>query len=141
VELEGDGALKFADDVLDSDVRWRFRQGALSADDDGHEIQGVIMNRSSIVLRTDNFVVEALLGQADALDPYASALQALDLSERNAKTDARKSETRHETDALDLVSAQPAGERIDAWQKLFPDEPEIQVVPVAAVTDGDGDTP
>jgi hypothetical protein len=139
--LQGNGELQFRGDVLSSDVRWRFRQGALSTDPDGHVLRGVIMNRSNIVLRTDNLVVEALLGQADALDPYASALQALDLRDRNAQTDAREAETRHDTDALDLVGAQPANQRIDAWQKLFPDEPEIQVVPVASVTDVDGDGP
>lgn len=141
VELNADGTLRFDDEVLDSDVRWRFRQGALSTDDDGREINGVIMSRSGIVLRTDNFVVEALLGQADALDPYASALQALDLRDRDAQTDGRVADTRHETDALDLVAAQPAGDRIETWQKLFPDEPEIQVVPVAAVVDNNGDNP
>jgi hypothetical protein len=138
--LEGNGTLRFAADVLSSDVRWRFRQGALSTDDD-HAVNGVIMNRSSIVLRTDNLVVEALLGQADALDPYASALQALDLRDRNAQTDARETDTRHDADALDLVAAQEADEQIEAWQKLFPDEPEIQVVPVAAVVDGNGGNP
>jgi hypothetical protein len=29
-------------------------------------------------------------------------------------------------------------ERVETWQKLFPDAPEIQVVPVASVVDGDG---
>jgi hypothetical protein len=140
--LEPSGVLRFPGDVLSSDVRFRFRQGALSADPAGHEIPGVIMNRSSVVLRTDNLVVEALLGQADALDPYATAVQALDLLERDAQTQARRAETRHETDALDLVTAQPADERIAAWQKVFPEEPDIQVVPVASVVeDGNGGPP
>jgi hypothetical protein len=134
--LEGDGALKFEGDALASDVRWRFAPGKLSEDE--REVNGVIMNRSSIVLRTDNLVVEALLGQADALDPYASALQALDLQNRQSETQARDAETERTTDALALVDAQDDDEKIEAWQKIFPDEPEIQVVPVAAVT-SDGD--
>jgi hypothetical protein len=139
-ELRGDGSLNFNGDVLQSDVRWRFRQGALSTDDDGgRTVSGVIMDRTPVVLRTDNLIVEALLGQADALDPYASALQALDLQDRSAQTDARSVDTRHDNVALDLVAAQPANERVAAWVKIFPDEPEIQVVPVAAVTGGDGD--
>jgi hypothetical protein len=135
-KLQADGSLDFNGKVLDSDVRWRFRQGALS-ENDGPEVRGVIMNKSSIVLRTDSLVVEALLGQADALDPYASALQALDLVDRDAQTDARVAETRHQSDALDLVAAQDADDRVETWQKLFPDVPEIQVVPVASVVDGD----
>ena len=88
------------------------------------------MNRSSVVLRTDNVVVEALLGQADALDPYESALQALDLIERDAGI-------QRATDALALVKAQPADKRVDAWGKVFPENPEIEVVPAAAVSNGD----
>jgi hypothetical protein len=143
-KLGGDGALDFNGDVLQSDVRWRFRQGALSKDEDGgRSVRGVIMDRTSVVLRTDNLIVEALLGQADALDPYAAALQALDLQDRSAQTEARTVDSRHDNVALDLVAAQPAAERIAAWQKIFPDEPEIQVVPVAAVSgvDGNGVTP
>jgi hypothetical protein len=138
-KLKGDGSIDFAGNVLDTDVRWRFRQGALSANPNGPTIEGVIMNRSSVVLRTDNLVVEALLGQADALDPYASALQALDLVDRDAQTDGRVAETRHENDALDLVTAQDDDEMVETWQKLFPQVPQIQVVPVAAVIDDNGD--
>jgi hypothetical protein len=141
-QLTGRGELNFGGDVLGSDVRWRFRQGALSEDaDGGRTINGVIMDRSSVVLRTDNLVVEALLGQADALDPYASALQALDLNDRNAQTGAKQVDIRHNTDALDLVNAQPAADRIAAWQKVFPEEAEIQVVPVASVVEHNGGGP
>jgi hypothetical protein len=130
--LEADGNLNFAGDVLASDVRWRIKPGELSKAD--RAIDGVIMNRSSIVLRTDNLVVEALLGQADALDPYGAALQALDLNDRQSQTRARDVETQRTTDALALVAAQDPSDRIGAWQKIFPDEPEIQVVPVATVS-------
>jgi hypothetical protein len=137
--LEADGDLVFNGDPLASDVRWRFRPGELSEDD--RDVNGVIMNRSSIVLRTDNLVVEALLGQADALDPYASALQALDLQNRQSETQARDAETERTTDALALVDAQDDDEKIEAWQKIFPDEPEIQVVPVATVTNDGNNNP
>ncbi|OLB82549.1 MAG: hypothetical protein AUI14_00445 [Actinobacteria bacterium 13_2_20CM_2_71_6] len=135
--LDGDGSLRFEGDPLASDVRWRFDPGQLSKD--ARQMPGVIMHRSGVVLRTDNVVVEALLGQADALDPYASALQGLDLQNRQSETRARDAETKRTTDALELVSAQADDEKIDAWQKIFPEEPEIEVVPVAAVS-GDGHT-
>jgi hypothetical protein len=130
-ELQADGMLSFRGDPLAPDVRWRIKPGALSRDE--REVRGVIMTRSSVVLRTDNVVVEALLGQADALDPYATALQALDLKERESVTRARDTQTERTDDALALVAAQAADQRIDAWGKVFPDEPEIQVVPVASV--------
>ena len=135
-KLAGDGTIDFAGDPLATDVRWRFRQGALSNDKDGgHTVHGVIMDRTSVVLRTDNIVVEALLGQADALDPYASALQALDLLSREAQKEAREAETRQTTDALDLIAAQADNQKLDAWQKVFPDNPDIEVVPAAVVTE------
>ncbi|MDR7274421.1 hypothetical protein [Catenuloplanes atrovinosus] len=129
--VDAQGELVFPGDVLQSTVRWRFMPGVRSKAP--HAVDGVIMSRTSIVLRTDNLVVEALLGQADALDPYASALQAIDLADRQSQIKARDVETRRTVDALELVAAQAATERIAAWQKLFPDEPEIQVVPVASV--------
>ncbi|MGW4758179.1 hypothetical protein [Streptomyces chartreusis] len=128
--LESDGTLRFDGNPLASDVRWRFAPVGR----DGGARRGVVMHRDTVVLRTDNLVVEALLGQADALDPYASALQALDLLDRESQTRARDAETRRVTDALALVSAQKEDTRVEAWQKVFPDEPEIEVVPVAAVT-------
>jgi hypothetical protein len=137
--LDAAGTLKFNGDPMASDVRWRFTPGKLS--DDERDIHGVIMNRSDVVLRTDNMIVEALLGQADALDPYASALQALDLLDRQSQTMARQAGIRHDTDALDLVAAQKDDEKIAAWEKVFPDEPEIQVVPVASVTANGHDQP
>ena len=137
-QLEADGTLRFAGDPLAPNVRWRMKTGSLSKDD--RSVRGVIMDKSSIVLRTDNIVVEALLGQADALDPYATALQTLDLKERESVTRARDIQTDRVNDARNLVAAQAADQRVDAWQKLFPDEPEIQVVPVASVTTN-GSTP
>ncbi|MCI3277369.1 hypothetical protein [Streptomyces cylindrosporus] len=120
-------------DPFEGGARWRFRPVKV-VDGREQELDGVVMDRTDVVLRTDNLVVEALLGQADALDPYAAALQALDLVNRQSETAARDGETRRTTDALGLVLAQKEDQRIDAWQKLFPDEPDIEVVPVAAVS-------
>jgi len=120
-------------DPLADGARWRFNPVKLSTKET-RDIKGVVMDRTDVVLRTDNLVVEALLGQADALDPYASALQALDLSNRQSETASRDGDTKQVTDALALVAAQKEDQRIDAWQRLFPDEPDIEVVPVAAVS-------
>jgi hypothetical protein len=129
--LDERGELNF-DDPLADGVRWRFKPGNLNGKHP-RRINGLITAASQQVLRTDSVVVEALLGQADALDTYASALQGLDLMARASETDALKASTKKTIDALNLVAAQTANDQIEAWQKIFPDEPEIEVVPVAAV--------
>ena len=119
VQLNERGVLDFDDNPTSGAYRWRFKPGNLTAD--ARRVDGLITDKSSVVLRTDNMVVEALLGQADALDPYASALQALDLEKRDA--DRRKV-----ADPLAIVQAAEGNDnKIDAWQKLFPDEPEVEV--------------
>ena len=136
--LQSDGLVDFAGETLASDVRWRFRSGVLSREEDGREIRGVIMDKSAMVLRTDNLVVEALLGQADAVDPYVSALQALDLFAREGENEARAADVRHDVDALDLIANQQAADKITAWQKIFADGPDIEVVSAAAAAGHNG---
>jgi hypothetical protein len=137
-KLGSDGTIDFNGDPLSSDVRWRIRPGALSKPVAGRTIDGIVMTKSSVVLRTDNIVVEALLGQADALDPYASALQALDLLRRQAENEATQAETRRVTDALAIVDGTPDNKKVDAWGKIFPDNPDIEVLQAAASTVSDG---
>ena len=132
--LDGRGELDFADSPLSSDFRWRFAPGALSGADAPRAIDGVITQRSNVVLRTDNMVVEALLGQADALDPYATALQALDLQARDADVEWRKTDIERVEAALTIIRAQAGAAQIDAYAKLLGDQPDISVVPAAAVT-------
>jgi hypothetical protein len=139
-ELGGDGRIVFNGNPIGAGVRWRFAPGPLSGENPEvqHTINGLITDVSEVVLRTDSVVAEALLGEADALDPYAAALQALDLESRQADVDWRKADTRRITEALELVQNARAADRVDIWTRIFPDNPEIQVVPVAAVTEGDG---
>lgn len=132
--LDGRGELDFADSPLSSDFRWRFAPGALSGAGAPRAIDGVITQRSNVVLRTDNMVVEALLGQADALDPYATALQALDLQARDADVEWRKTDIERVEAALTIIRAQAGAAQIDAYAKLLGDQPDISVVPAAAVT-------
>lgn len=54
---------------------YRFRKGALT-DQDKNPVDGVLLQTKEITMRTDSVVVEALLGQADALDQYAMKIQA-----------------------------------------------------------------
>jgi hypothetical protein len=81
-------------------------------------------------------VVEALLGQADALDPYASKLQTLDLASREADITHRLAETTRLEKALALIDGQAADKRVEAWNTVLGEKPEIQVIPVAAANGG-----
>ncbi len=54
---------------------YRFRRGALTPQG-SHPVDGVLLQSKEITMRTDSVVVEALLGQADALDQYAMQIQA-----------------------------------------------------------------
>jgi hypothetical protein len=59
---------------------WRFRKDAVSTYEDPAtgtriDVPGFIIDARKTVMRTDGMIVEALLGQASALDDYSEALQ------------------------------------------------------------------
>ncbi|WP_344209797.1 hypothetical protein [Nonomuraea bangladeshensis] len=137
-EPDGEGKLKLEGSPLDERYSWRIKPEPIGQEGQAHKVSGVVTARDTIVLRTDNIVAEALLGQADALDTYASALQSLDLRSREADIEWRRAETRRTTEALDLVSQRPEAERVDAFDKILGDKPDIEVVPVAAAGNGKG---
>jgi hypothetical protein len=138
--LDDNGELDFGANPLDRRYSWRIKRGSIGQDGADHKVPGAVTARDKIVLRTDNIVVEALLGKSDALDPYASALQALDIKSREADNTSREAETRRISDALDLVKALKdtpdldLDKAVDAFEKILGEEPDIEVVPVAAVT-------
>jgi hypothetical protein len=135
--LAEDGSLDFDDSPLAPQYSWRIKRGPIGqSNDEPHKVAGVVTTKDVVVLRTDNLVIEALLGQADALDPYATALQALDLKSREADIEWRTVETRKTTEALDLLESQPDDEKVDAFDKMLGDKADIEVVPaLAAVED------
>jgi hypothetical protein len=136
--LNDQGELDFEASPVDPEFSWRIKPGPIGqSDKDPHQVPGVLMSADNTVLRTDNVIAEALLGQADALDPYATALQVIDLAARQADVDFRNAGTRRTTAALDLVGQQAADKQVDAFDKVLGDKPEIEIVPAAA-TAGNG---
>ena len=131
--LDDNGELDFGENPLDRRFSWRIKPGSIGQDGADHKVPGVVTARDSIVVRTDNIVIEALLGQSDALDPYATALQALDIKSREADNTAREAETRRISDALDLVKALKdtpdldLDKAVDAFEKILGEEPDIEV--------------
>jgi hypothetical protein len=134
--LDIEGHLDFVDSPLNPTYSWRIKPGPIGQEGNEPTVPGVVNGRTSVVMRTDSIVAEALLGQADALDPYASGLQELDLQARHADLSARDAEIRRLVDALDLVKEAPAEERVEAWNTMLGARPQVDVT---ATVDGAGD--
>lgn len=71
---------------------YRFKRGGLSQDDVpvGQRVAGVVMKKRKIVLPSDSMVVEALLGQADALDAYAIDAQRAEAEAKGLDNEREK---------------------------------------------------
>jgi hypothetical protein len=98
---------------------YRFRRGILGDQDTSpNPVEGVILDATRVTLRTDSVIVEALLGQADALDEYAMEMQR---AEAEAKTLANEREKLAQ-EALTGIS--DAEERAEAFAAMFPADNE-----------------
>ncbi|HET7418459.1 MAG TPA: hypothetical protein VFJ61_12625 [Solirubrobacterales bacterium] len=64
------------------DTYYRFRRGPLGQKGEDNPVDGVLMSQLDLVMRTDSVIVEALLGQADALDEFAMEMQKAAAGER-----------------------------------------------------------
>lgn len=94
---------------------YRWKPGPLGQPTDApRPVDGVVMASTPIVMPTADLVVEALLGQADALDEFAMYSQAED-AEARALANRRLSLS---LDTLEAI-ADPK-ERADTWAKVFP---------------------
>lgn len=62
-------------DAPNSTDYYRFKIGSLGQGNTNHPVDGVLLSEQTIVMRTDSVIVEALLGQADALDNYSMEIQ------------------------------------------------------------------
>ncbi len=77
---------------------YRFKRGELGQAGQKNKVPGVVLQKRTIVMRTDSVFVEALLGQADALDSYAMQIQV-------AAADAKTLENDRERLAHAVVNA------------------------------------
>ncbi|MCC6319048.1 MAG: hypothetical protein IT361_15315 [Gemmatimonadaceae bacterium] len=67
----------------DGRLYYRFRRGPLGQNPaDAHPVDGVLLREREVVMATDSVVVEALLGQSDALDDYSRDLQVEAIREK-----------------------------------------------------------
>lgn len=68
-------------------------------------VPGIIMAANRHVLRTEGVIVEALLGQGEALDDYSRNLQTETVREKNLKNDLLEQEIKMKKMALDILEA------------------------------------
>jgi hypothetical protein len=66
--------------AVDTDKESTFKDG-----DREITVPGIIVSANQSVMRTEGVIVEAMLGQADALDDYAKRLQELEVRRRDAE--------------------------------------------------------
>jgi hypothetical protein len=103
--------------TTDSTLFYRVRRGqrednyALSQDSETHKVPGVLMRESTIVMRTDGVIVEALLGTSDAVDDYAANLQLAAISEKTL-ANARE-------ELAQQIVRDGDAEKAELFQKLF----------------------
>ncbi|MFE0630856.1 hypothetical protein ACFW3D_28340 [Streptomyces sp. NPDC058864] len=102
-------------------LSYRFNRAPLGQDDEADQVPGVVLKKDEIVLRTDSVVVEALLGQADALDVYAMASQEADAE---AKLLANR-QTRALIEALEGIA--DGKERLAALAALQPTSDAVRI--------------
>jgi hypothetical protein len=81
---------------------YRFKRGPLAqGPDEEFPVEGVVLSKREIVMATDSVVVEALLGQEDALDSYSHDLQIEAIREKRLANDKLEAALRivHQGDA------------------------------------------
>jgi hypothetical protein len=99
-------------------IYYRFRRGPLGQEDERNPVEGVLLSNLEIVMRTDSLIVEALLGQADALDAFAMEIQKATAAERTLAN--RREQLLHET----LKDVDDPERRAELAASLFGPGPE-----------------
>jgi hypothetical protein len=76
------------------------------------QVPGIVINGTTVILRTDGVMVDSQLGQNNALDDYSVGLQTETIREKKISNDAAQQ-------VIDLVNT-PVPAKTDAWQKTHP---------------------
>jgi hypothetical protein len=110
---------------------YRIKRGPLGKQDDP-VVDGVVLAKEMIVLRTDSLIAEALLGQADALDSYA-------MQKQGADADASVLENkRNELIQQALAGIQDPKQRADTYAEIYRPVEELELNLVRGEHAGDG---
>jgi len=84
-----------------------------------YTLPGIILDVATCVMRTDQLLCDALLGEGDALDSYSHALQDVAIAERQAAVAQAEAAVAKDKLAQSIVSGKDAT-MAATWQKVFP---------------------
>jgi hypothetical protein len=82
-------------------------------------VSGILLDATTCVMRTDQLLCDAILGEGDALDEYSHALQDVAIAERQAAVDERNTTVAREKLAQQIVASKDA-DMAATWGKIFP---------------------
>ncbi len=100
-------------------------------------VPGIILAANRHVLRTEGVIVEALLGQGEALDDYSRNLQTETVRERNLKNDLLEQEIKMKKRAIDILdSRDELGAKLYAMINQAPEAENDADAEAAASSDG-----
>jgi hypothetical protein len=113
---------------------WRIKRDVVSTYKDaatGTEIlvPGVLLAAKKIVMRTDGIIVEALLGQGDALDSYSHGLQEEAVRERKLKNDLTQAEIEKSRVGVTIAQSGDA-QKASAYHQVFAEDGQEEEVEV-----------
>lgn len=91
-------------------------------------VPGIILDASKYVLRTEGVIVEALLGQGDALDAYSHGLQDAAVREKNLANEKMSVELAKAHLANQIIHNKDA-EAAKIFAQLYPQQSTTQLVP------------
>jgi hypothetical protein len=99
-------------------------------------VPGILLDTTTCVMRTDQLLCDAILGQGDALDEYSHALQDVAIAERQAAVDERVAATAREKLAQQIITTNNT-DLAGLWSKIFP--PPLSVPATVTVPAADGE--
>jgi hypothetical protein len=126
--------------LSDTDFYWRFRKDATSTYTDQTGVQitvpGVIVSVMKNTLRTEGVLVDAILGQGNALDTYSQGLQETAVKQRVLENAAAQARLDREALGRDIVTKSKDDEA-KLFRMVFPTAVALPgTISVAADEDG-----
>lgn len=126
--------------VAVGDSYWRFRKSHKSTytDETGNQITvpGVILSANKIVMRTEGVIVDAILGQGNALDDYSAGLQLSAVKQRELENKVRENRIDREILGRGIITDTDA-DKAAIYAQVFPTAVALPGKITVSVTDDD----
>ena len=100
-------------------------------------VPGILLNAMTCVMRTDQLLCDAILGEGDALDTYSHALQDVVIAERQTAVDEHNAAVARERLAQQIVASKDA-DMAAIYQKIYPAPLSVPATITVPANVGDG---